>query len=58
MVVGTPFQSELVTLGWRKSEKGEKQGSAPALGAGRFSRGQAFGTWRYSGLDGIWDSFA
>jgi len=32
MVVGTPCQRELGTLGWRRSEKGEKQVECATLG--------------------------
>jgi len=32
MVADTPCQRELGTLGWRRSEKGEKRWGAPALG--------------------------
>jgi len=32
MVAGTPCQRELGTLGWRRSEKGEKQVECTSLG--------------------------
>jgi len=32
MVAGTPYQRELGTLGWRRSEKGGKQVECTSLG--------------------------
>jgi len=45
------------TLGGEDPKREKNKGSASTLGAGRWSRGQALGTRRYLGLDGIWDLF-
>jgi hypothetical protein len=57
MVAVTPRRKELGTFG-EDPKKEKNKWSAPALGAGRWSRGQALGTWRYEGPDGVWDLFA
>jgi len=43
MVAGTPYQRELGTLGWRRSEKGDKHVECNNLGGREMEPGS--GTW-------------
>jgi len=42
-----PISKRNGDIGVGRSEKGDKQVECTSLGTGRWSRGQALGTWRY-----------
>ena len=59
MVAGIPMSKRNGDIVGGKDPKREKnKGSASTLGVGRWSRGQALGTWRYLGLDDVWEFFS